>query len=53
MQILALIETIAAQVTPANIQLYITLLDNIITAAEKIEDAISESKTPPQNGSAS
>lgn len=48
MHFLALLEKIVADVTPANIQLYIALLDNILEAAEKI----SESQNPEQNGSA-
>lgn len=53
MQILALIEAIAAGLTPANVQQYITLLENIIAVADKIEAAVENpSQQPTQNGSA-
>lgn len=48
MHFLALLEKVMVEVTPSNIQLYITLLDNILEAAERI----SESQNPEQNGSA-
>jgi len=51
MQLLSLVEKIIAEVTPQNIQLYINLIEGIIAAAEKIENA--QNQNPPQNGSAS
>jgi hypothetical protein len=53
MTFISLVEKIVAEVTPQNIQLYINLLESVIAAAEKIEDAQNSTQTPPQNGSAS
>lgn len=47
MQLLALVEAIAAGLSPDNVQLYIQLLDNIIAVAEKIEGAVQA--TPSTN----
>ena len=52
MHFLALIEAIAAGVTPANIQSYIDLVEKLITVAQSIESAAAKSQNPPQNGSA-
>ena len=51
MQFLALIEAIAANLTPANIEQYITLVEKLITVAQSIEAAAKQSQNPPQNSS--
>jgi hypothetical protein len=52
MQFLALVEAIAAGLTPANVASYIDLVEKLIAVAQSIESAASKSQNPPQNGSA-
>lgn len=51
MQFLALVEAIAANLTPANIEQYIDLVEKLIAVAQSIEASAKQSQTPAQSSS--
>lgn len=52
MHFLALIQAIAAGLTPSNIQSYIDLVEKLISVAQVIDASAHKSQNPSQNGSA-